>query len=79
MMIFFNHQVIKVVAGVSGETGDPVTRTVRKKGKDFVPQKTWANAREQTGIASNYKRGNARMMNAMVSERDEMILWIREC
>ena len=66
--------MIKVVAGVSGETGDPVTRTVRRKEKDFVPQKTSASAREQMGIVFNSKRGNAHMMNAMVSGKDELIL-----
>ena len=77
--MFCYYKVIKVVAGVSGETGDLVTRTARRKEKDFVPQKTSTSVREQTGIVFNSKRGNARTMNAMVSEKDELILWFWGC
>ena len=56
------------MAGARGQTGGPVTQTAQRKEKDFVLQKTFKNALEQTRIEWKFKRANARMMNATVSE-----------
>lgn len=55
---------------MNGVIGDPVTLTVQRKGRDFVPQRTLENAQEQKGmIVFKYKRKSARTRNAMVSEK----------
>ena len=48
-----------------------MTRNVQRKERDFVLRRTLKSARERRMIAFKYKRRNARMMNAMVSEKEK--------
>ena len=56
------------MVGVTGVTGDPVTRSAQGREKDSAQQRNWKSVREQQRDTEfNCKRESALSRNAMVS------------
>ena len=56
------------MVGVTGVTGDPVTRSAQGREKDSAQQRNWKNVRgQQRDTEFNCKRESALSRNAMVS------------
>lgn len=60
----------KVVVGVTGVTGDPVTRSAQGREKDSAQQRNWKSVREQQRDTEfNCKRESALSRNAMLQSK----------